>query len=78
MHINKVLAVHSREEALLAAVGSQPVSVAIVADPVQNYKSGDDPISVGCSGQVDHAVLVVGYNTSEFGKLGAVDYWIVK
>ena len=58
---------------LKAAVAQQPVSVAIEADQqvFQLYKSG--VLSSSCGTSLDHAVLVIGYNT-----LNGVDYWIVK
>jgi len=48
---------------LLTAVVSMPVSVGIEADQdvFQLYTSG--VISAGCGDELDHAVLVVGYNT---------------
>ena len=55
------------------AANLQPVTVAIEADQsvFQNYQSGI--ISSNCGTNLDHAVLVVGYNTSN-----GQDYWIVK
>jgi KDEL-tailed cysteine endopeptidase len=49
--------------AVLTATVAQPVSVAIEADQdvFQLYSSG--VISKGCGDSLDHAVLVVGYNT---------------
>ena len=77
VHINKVLAVDKNEEALQAAVAKQPVSIAVYADPLQTYDGG--LVSEGCGGRVDHAILLVGYNTSKFKhKDDPVDYWIVK
>jgi cathepsin L len=65
----------SNEKALQAAVVNQPVSVVINADPdtFLHYKEGiyADP---ACNGWPDHAVLLVGYGTSDDGQ----DYWIVK
>lgn len=60
--------------ALKAAVAQQPVSVAIEAANmnVQFYQSG--VITEGCSTELDHAVLIVGYDTDAQGR----DYWIVK
>jgi len=65
---------HGNEDALKAAVSTQPVSVAIEADKkvFQFYKAGVFD-SIRCGKKLDHAVLVVGYGT-DTGK----DYWIVK
>jgi len=59
------------EDALKAAVATQPVSVNIQADKLMFYQSGvfDDS---ACGKQLDHAVLNVGYGTD--GK----DYWKLK
>jgi len=62
------------EEALKEAVGNNgPVSIAVKADMIfwQLYSGGilDDPL---CFGQVNHAVLAVGYGSD--GK----DFWIIK
>lgn len=56
---------------LQRAVAHQPVSVGINADPLHLYAGGI--IDSGCDGQLDHAVLVVGY-----GSEGGSDYWLVK
>jgi hypothetical protein len=64
------------EDALLAAVAQQPVSVAIaVGGSFANYKSGvfDDP---KCGTALAHGVAVVGFGT-ETGVAGK-DYWLVK
>jgi cathepsin L len=61
------------EDALLAAVAQQPVSVAIEADQsaFQFYSGG---VMTGtCGTALDHGVLTVGYGT-DAGK----DYWLVK
>jgi hypothetical protein len=60
--------------ALMSAVEQQPVSLSIQADRsfFQIYKSGvmDSP---RCGSQLDHGVLVVGYDSSD-----ASPYWLVK
>ena len=62
------------ENALLAAVTQQPVSIAIEADKsaFQMYKGGvlDNP---ACGTKLDHGVLLVGFGTDS-GK----DYWKIK
>jgi C1A family cysteine protease len=57
------------DEALMAAVAKQPVSVAIEADQsaFQFYSSG--VLTAACGSNLDHGVLVVGYNSAA---------WIVK
>jgi C1A family cysteine protease len=61
------------EDDLLAALQSQPVSIAIEADQsgFQFYKSG---VFTGpCGKQLDHGVLLVGAGTDN-----GVDYWKIK
>jgi len=60
--------------ALMSAVEQQPVSIAIEADRsvFQMYKSGVMN-SPRCGQQLDHGVLVVGYDSS-----GDSPYWLVK
>jgi len=62
------------EDALLAAVAQQPVSIAIEADQsvFQLYESGVFTSS-SCGTSIDHAVLAVGYGTEDGTK-----YWKVK
>jgi C1A family cysteine protease len=57
------------DEALMAAVAKQPVSVAIEADQsaFQFYTSG--VMTAACGSNLDHGVLVVGYNSAA---------WVVK
>lgn len=54
--------------ALANACDTQPISIAIEADEIQDYTEGifDDP---DCGDQLDHGVLLVGYTDT---------YWIVK
>merc|ERR1711865_1025595 len=61
------------EDALLAALQTGPVSIAIEADKsgFQFYKSG--VFSGDCGTQLDHGVLLVGAGTD-----AGVDYWRVK
>jgi KDEL-tailed cysteine endopeptidase len=60
--------------ALKKAVARQPVSVGIEASSltVQLFKNG--VITTGCSTNLDHGVLVVGYDVAADGQ----EYWIVK
>jgi len=62
------------EVALTVAVSKQPVAIAIEADsPVfQLYTSGVIT-SINCGVNLDHGVLVVGYNN-----VPSIPYWIVK
>jgi len=64
---------HDSEDALMAAVAKNPVSIAIEADQsaFQFYKSG--VLSGSCGTRLDHGVLAVGY-----GSMGGKDYWKVK
>ena len=59
---------------LKAAVARQPVSVGIAASSltVQLFQGG--VITEGCGMELDHGVLVVGYDRTSYGQ----DYWIVK
>lgn len=61
------------EHALMEAVAQQPVAIAVQANqkPFKMYNSGI--VTQNCSGQVDHAVLCVGYGTED-----GVDYWKIK
>jgi len=66
--------VDKTEDALKEAVGNAgPVSIAVTADMIfwQLYSGGilDDPL---CFGQVNHAVLAVGYGSAD------KDFWIIK
>lgn len=54
--------------ALAAACDKQPISVAIEADEIMNYKTGIFA-DKKCGDQLDHGVLLVGYNS---------EAWIVK
>jgi len=65
------------EDALAAALNTQPVSVAIDAghNSFQLYKSGVYYESACSSSRLDHGVLAVGYGTDDATK---ADYWIVK
>ena len=72
-----VAEVAQSEEALKEAVATVgPISVAIDANhpKFMSYKSGVFDIP-DCTGQLDHAVLVVGYGTD---KDSGKDYWLVK
>lgn len=65
--------VPSSDQALMASIAQQPVSIAIEADQIdfQLYKSG--VLTSNCGTTLDHGVLVVGYGT-ENGE----DYYLVK
>ena len=54
------------EQALLAAIVKQPVSVAVEADQAsfQHYKSGY--MSAACGTKLDHGVLAVGYDAQGY------------
>jgi len=58
------------ESALLTAIQSRPISIAVDARTWQNYKSG---VYGGCAAsvQLDHGVLAVGYSDNG-------GYWLVK
>jgi len=62
------------EKSLMSAVNQQPVSIAIQASGMsfQFYTSGIFDHSL-CGHNLDHGVLLVGYDTNSDG-----DYWIVK
>ncbi|GLU13789.1 hypothetical protein SLE2022_304000 [Rubroshorea leprosula] len=62
------------EEALLKAVSQQPVSVAIEAKGYlfQQYDGG--VFTGDCGTDLDHAVTLVGYGTSEDG----IKYWLIR
>merc|ERR1711920_648066 len=59
-------------DGLMSAVAQQPVSITVQAGgDMQHYRSG---VLMGyCSGQINHAVLAVGYGTQN-----GQDYWKVK
>lgn len=63
----------SSDNAMMAALSKQPVSIAIEADQkeFQLYKSG--VFTGNCGTKLDHGVLLVGY-----GFFDGVDYWKVK
>ena len=79
---NYVLVPPYNESQLAAAVAQQPVSVGIDAEAsFQFYSSGILPADSVCVGgdpaSLDHAVLVVGFGTSD-PLSNSTDYWLVK
>lgn len=61
------------ENSLAAAVASQgPFSIAVAAEDWQHWRGGGKVMSK-CSGSVDHAVSIVG-----FDKTASTPYWIVR
>ncbi len=69
---NATLVTPNSNGAMLEAVATTVVAVAVDADPLQFYTSG---VFTGpCADTVDHALAVVGYGTS----LSGTDYWFLK
>ncbi|KAL9233969.1 hypothetical protein vseg_008899 [Gypsophila vaccaria] len=58
--------------ALLAAVNQQPVSIVMDFKGLRHYKGG--VYKGGCSHEPNHAVLIIGYGTSDDGDA----YWLIK
>jgi cathepsin L len=66
------------EDALLAAIVLNPVSVAIEADQ-QGFQFYSGGVFAGaCGTALDHGVLAVGYGTDSTQPAGSQDYYIVK
>lgn len=65
--------VKSDEKSLKSVVSVQPVSVAIKSDSLQFYTDGI--YDSECEGDINHAVLVVGYGKNEEDDK---EYWIIK
>eukprot|EP00358_Blepharisma_japonicum_P004823 CAMPEP_0202942338 /NCGR_PEP_ID=MMETSP1395-20130829/2497_1 /ASSEMBLY_ACC=CAM_ASM_000871 /TAXON_ID=5961 /ORGANISM="Blepharisma japonicum, Strain Stock R1072" /LENGTH=353 /DNA_ID=CAMNT_0049638439 /DNA_START=614 /DNA_END=1675 /DNA_ORIENTATION=- len=63
----------NNQNALMQAVASRPVSIAVEADQAawQSYTGGI--VTSGCGTNLDHGVLIVGYNNAN-----SPPYWIVK
>ncbi|XP_047173139.1 ervatamin-B-like [Vigna umbellata] len=63
----------NNEEQLLQAVANQPVSVGVAVN--QNFKAYESDVFEGpCGTQLNHAVAIIGYGTTEDGK----KYWLIK
>jgi len=61
------------ESALMSAVMQRPVSITVYAEgDFQHYSAG--VFMAGCNADLDHAVLAVGYGTTESGQA----YWRIK
>ena len=82
--VKKYVDVDQTEEALKAAIATQPVSVAVAAGTDWQFYSGGIYDS-GCDEQIDHGVLAVGYGHYDPSTdPGAVtdseggDYWLIK
>ena len=65
--------VANSDQALMAAIAKQPVSVAIEADQASFQFYSDGVMTAACGTNLDHGVLAVGYGT-----LNGVDYYKVK
>jgi len=64
----------NNEVDLATAVVQQPISICVEADqPVFQLYTGGIITSASCGTQLDHAILIVGYNVQ-----GSQQYWIVK
>merc|ERR1712107_775468 len=58
--------VGKNNDALTSALNSAPISVTVDADNSwQSYRSGVLNKNCGLFGQIDHAVIAVGYNTAD-------------
>lgn len=69
--INNFYPLIPTEYSLLVAVNEAPISVGMFADLLHLYISGI--FNFICAGEINHHVLVTGYNIE-----GAIKYWIVK
>lgn len=70
----------SSESTLAAQVASNgPFSIAVAADTWQHWQSGAYVMTGGCTGDVDHAVSIVGFDTTATDSSGnPLPYWIVR
>ncbi|CAN6553174.1 unnamed protein product [Malus baccata var. baccata] len=68
----EVLSINETE--LLKAVSMQPVSVGIHASPVFQQYSGGVFTGDDCGTELNHAVTIIGYGTTEDG----TPYWLIK
>uniref|UniRef100_A0A7S2V2D8 Peptidase C1A papain C-terminal domain-containing protein n=1 Tax=Fibrocapsa japonica TaxID=94617 RepID=A0A7S2V2D8_9STRA len=64
--------VATEEELQLALIRNGPLSIGVDAMSMEFYSSGVDP-GLECSGNMDHAVLLVGWGVED-----GVKYWLVK
>ena len=54
-------------------------SIAVVADSWQHWQSGPYVLTGGCGGDLDHAVAIVGFDTTATDTEGnPLPYWIVR
>mmetsp|Transcript_17983 Transcript_17983/g.32660 ORF Transcript_17983/g.32660 Transcript_17983/m.32660 type:complete len:313 (-) Transcript_17983:230-1168(-) len=81
--VKKFVDIDTTEEALKAAIATQPVSVAVEAGSWQFYHEGI--MDKGCEAQIDHGVLAVGYGHDDASAVTGVenggaagDYWLIK
>jgi len=83
--VKKFVDVNKTEDALKAAIATQPVSVAVTAGPLdwQFYRKGI--FNGGCDAEIDHGVLAVGYghydpkqDPDASADSAEGDFWLIK